>query len=370
MPTIAIPKEIQPLEKRVSLVPAHLAELLKQNCQVHLESGAGHAAGYADEEYIGAKIIPNVRGLFNEADIILKVSPPTLEECRLFKPGSILISLLYPTWNSQVVDALKEQDITTFALDLIPRISRAQSMDVLSSQATVAGYKATLIAANLSERFFPMLTTAAGTIRPSKVVIIGAGVAGLQAIATAKRLGAVIEVFDVRSSVKEQVESLGARLIDTGIQADLQSGYARELTDAEKQQQAAVLADHLKQANVVISTALLPGKPAPKIISQSMVDAMQARSVVVDLAAEFGGNCVLTRPGETYEYQGVTISGPLQLPSMLARDASQMFSRNLSQFVKLIVSAERGIYCDWSDIILKESAVHIAQKIQENADAV
>jgi NAD(P) transhydrogenase subunit alpha len=264
--------------------------------------------------------------------------------------------MLLPYQRLEHVARLRERNITSFAMELVPRISRAQSMDALSSQAAAAGYKAVIMAAERSGRFFPMLTTAAGTIRPSKVVVIGAGVAGLQAIATARRLGAMVEGYDVRAATKEQVESLGARFIDIDVAAEGTGGYARELTEEEKQQQQAILAEHIAAANVVISTAALPGRPSPVIITTAMVDSMKPGSVIIDLAAEGGGNCELTRAGEDILHNGISIVGPLNVPSMLAVHASEMYAKNLFNFLSPMIR-DGKLLPDWEDQVFAESVL-------------
>jgi len=270
---------------------------------------------------------------------------------------------MYGHINTDLVTALNKKNITGFAMELIPRISRAQSMDVLSSQAAASGYQATLIAASTLDKFFPMLTTAAGTIRPAQVLIIGAGVAGLQSIATAKRLGAVVKGYDVRSATKEQIESLGAKFVDTGVSADGEGGYARELTDEEKQQQQAALEKEIAQSDVVISTAAIPGRPAPKIISAAAVADMKPGAVIVDLAAETGGNCELTKAGETVVVNGVKIVGPVNLPSALGRNASEMFARNLFNFISPAIE-EGELNIDWEDEVFAKSALTHGGKIK------
>jgi len=258
-----------------------------------------------------------------------------------------------PHKNADMIKTLCDRKITSLAMELVPRITRAQSMDALSSQASLAGYMGVLMGAQLASVFFPMLTTAAGTIRPAKVLVIGAGVAGLQAIATAKRLGALVEAFDVRSATREQVESLGGKFIDTGVSAEGEGGYARELTDEEKQQQQEVLAKHIAQADVIISTAAIPGRPSPKIISEAMVKDMKVGAVIVDLASEGGGNCELTQPGETVEYQGrVTIHGPLNVPSELPVHASEMYAKNLFNLVSPFITEDGGLELDFEDEVI------------------
>jgi len=353
---IAIPKEITLSEQRVALVPLLTRELIQLGCTVLFEKGAGIGADYPDAQYEGVEFHDNPLSLYENADVILKVQPPIESEIASYKKNAILISFLFPARHLSQVMALRDAQITSFAIDYIPRISRAQSMDALSSQATVSGYKAVLIAADTLKRFFPMLTTAAGTIRPIRLLVIGAGVAGLQAIATARRLGAVVKAYDVRSAAKEQVESLGAKMIDLGIQADSAGGYARELTAEEKQQQQAVLAEAIANSEVVISTAAIPGKPAPKIITRQMVEGMAAGSVIVDVAAESGGNCELTQVDKTIVHEGVTIHGPANLPGLMARDASNIYAKNLLNFLRLLIK-DGAVTIDWEDPILAQSVV-------------
>ena len=353
---VAVPKETYPGERRVALVPEVSRKMAKLDIEVLLESGAGDAAHYPDAAFEPARIVSDAGSLYGEADIILTVQPPALEVIEQLREGSILIGMLLPYQRLQHVARLKERNITSFAMELVPRISRAQSMDTLSSQAAAAGYKAVIMAAERSGHFFPMLTTAAGTIRPSKVVVIGAGVAGLQAIATARRLGAIVEGYDVRAATKEQVESLGARFIDIDVAAEGSGGYARELTEEEKQQQQTILAEHIAAADVVISTAALPGRPSPKIITSAMVESMKPGSVIIDLAAEGGGNCELTKAGEDIEHNGVIIAGPLNVPSMLAVHASEMYSKNLLNFLTPMIK-DGTLVPDWEDEVLAESVL-------------
>jgi NAD(P) transhydrogenase subunit alpha len=282
------------------------------------------------------------------------------------KENSILISFLYPHLNPKTVKKLLDKKITSFAMELIPRISRAQDMDVLSSQATVSGYKAVLIAANSSRFFFPMLTTAAGSIRPAKVFIIGVGVAGLQAIATARRLGAQVSAYDVRPETKEQTESLGAKFVDTGIQAAGEGGYARELTLEEKNQQVLALKKHISTCDIIITTAGVPGKPAPKVLTKEMVETMKPGSVIVDLLAEMGGNCELTKPGEIVHHNDITILGPVNIPSSLSIHASEMYARNIINLLSLMVK-DKELNLDWNDEIISGSCVtHMGEIKNEN----
>jgi NAD(P) transhydrogenase subunit alpha len=283
------------------------------------------------------------------------------------RPGSVVIGYMQAHARPAEVKALRDRRICAFAMEFVPRISRAQSMDALSSQAAIAGYKAVLIAANTLDRFLPMLTTAAGTIRPAQVLIVGVGVAGLQAIATAKRLGAVVEAYDVRSATKEQVRSLGAKFIDTGVSAEGQGGYARELTEEEKAKQQAVLEARVAVADAVITTASVPGRRAPRIISQAAVERMKAGAVIVDLAAESGGNCELTRAGETVVHQGVKIVGPVNLPAQLAYHASEMYSRNLYNFLKPAIDKAGALAIDWQDEVFEKSCLTFDGTIKHEA---
>jgi NAD(P) transhydrogenase subunit alpha len=353
---VAVPKEIYPGERRVALVPEVSQKMAKLDIEVLVETGAGNAAHYPDAAFASARIVNDAASLYGEADIVLTVQPPTPELVEQLREGSILIGMLLPYQRLQHVTRLRERNITSFAMELVPRISRAQSMDALSSQAAAAGYKAVIMAAERSGRFFPMLTTAAGTIRPSKVVVIGAGVAGLQAIATARRLGAMVEGYDVRAATKEQVESLGARFIDIKVAAEGTGGYARELTEDEKQQQQATLAEHIAAANVVICTAALPGRPSPMIITTAMVDSMKPGAVIIDLAAEGGGNCELTRAGEEVLHNGISIVGPLNVPSMLAVHASEMYAKNLFNFLSPMIR-DGKVLPDWEDPVFAESVL-------------
>lgn len=372
---IAIPKEVTPNENRVAMVPQLIPALKKLGFQINIEQGAGALAHFPDNLYEDVTIVPDPQSLYRDADIILKVEAPTAEEISWMKPNAIVMGMLAPYRNADKIAAMRDKPLTSFALELIPRISRAQAMDALSSQATVAGYKAALIAANVTQRFFPMLTTAAGTIKPAQVLVIGAGVAGLQAIATARRLGAIVSAYDIRPQAREQVESLGAKMIQIEIDADASGGYARELTDAEKQKQKEALAQAVAKADAVICTALVPGKPAPKIITRDMIEGMAAGAMVIDMAAPQGGNCELTKPHETVDHNGVFITGPMNLASLLAHDASQMYAKNLVNFLTLMVK-DQQIQFDWEDEIIKGSAlthdgrvVHEATRTQIEGEA-
>lgn len=363
---VGVPKETSPGEKRVALVPSVATRLAKLGVEILLEKGAGEGTKIPDNAYQGVTLVDGNKTLYKDCDIILKVQSPSQEQIRLMREGAILLSFLQAAREANKVKLLRDRKITCFAMELVPRITRAQGMDALSSQASVAGYKAALIAANTLERFLPMLTTAAGTIRPAKVLVIGAGVAGLQAIATAKRLGAQVEAYDVRSATKEQVESLGARFVQADVRAEGEGGYARELTDAEKQAQQDMLAKHVAQADAVITTASVPGREAPKIISKAMVDGMKPGAVLVDLAAESGGNCELTKAGEQIQYGDVTIIGPTNVASQLSEHASEMYSRNLSNFLELIVE-DGELSLDWDDEVVARTALTHDGEIKHDA---
>ncbi|MGB9428551.1 MAG: NAD(P) transhydrogenase subunit alpha [Gammaproteobacteria bacterium] len=350
-----IPKEQAAGERRVALCPPVAVKLKLLGVELLLESGAGLAAGFPDSLFPDARLVSAADGAA-AADVVFKFLAPLPANIAHMQAGSVLIGLLNPHRNLDAVKALRDRKVTSFAMELVPRISRAQAMDALSSQAAAAGYKAALIAAEKLGRFFPMLTTAAGTMRPAKVLVIGAGVAGLQAIATARRLGAMVEGYDVRAAAREQVESLGAKFVDTGVSAEGVGGYARELTAEEKQKQQDALAKHIAQADAVITAAAVPGRAAPRIITRAMVDAMKPGSVIVDLAAESGGNCELTKPGEDVQHGHVLVSGPLNLPSLLAEHASDMYARNLLNFFTPLVKDEK-LTIDWNDEVYAKSVL-------------
>jgi len=358
MPVVfVVPKESAAGERRVALVPEVVARLTKAKHEVRVEAGAGAEARYPDAEYAaaGAQVLSDRSSLFSGAQVVLRLQAPSAAELKGIAEGTIVIALLNPSRNLEGVARLRDAKLTSFALELLPRITRAQSMDVLSSQATVAGYRATLIGAELAPKFFPMLTTAAGTIRPARVLVLGAGVAGLMAIATAKRLGAIVEAYDVRRAAGEQVRSLGAKFLELQINAEGTGGYARELTDAEKAQEAEMLAKAVGDADVIITTAAIPGRKAPILLKKEMVARMHDGAVVVDLAAETGGNCELTNVGKTVQVGGVTIAGPLNLPSQLPYHASQMYARNLESFAQLLLDTQGSLVTDYSDEILAAS---------------
>ena len=353
--TVGVLKETLQGETRVALTPEITAKLQKLGVSVIMERDAGSECGILDADYEGVEFAGS-GGVLAKADLLLTVQPPDDDISGKIRGSSVGAGLMYGHMNKGLVTALKKNNVTAFAMELIPRISRAQSMDVLSSQAAAAGYKAALIAATTLDKFLPMLTTAAGTIRPAQVLVIGAGVAGLQAIATAKRLGAIVKGYDVRSATKEQVESLGAKFVDTGVSAEGEGGYARELTDEEKQQQQAALNDEIAVSDIVISTAAIPGRPAPKIISAAAVAAMKPGAVIVDLAAETGGNCELTKAGETVVENKVKIVGPVNLPATLGRHASEMYARNLFNFISPAI-ADGELRIDWDDEVFASSVL-------------
>jgi NAD(P) transhydrogenase subunit alpha len=350
---LGIPKEITPGERRVAFVPETVARL-SDGVEVIVESGAGDAAGFPDAAYTdaGAKL-----GDPWSADVVAKVAAPTSAETSQLRKGQVLIAFLQPLTDAEGIERLNAASVNAFALESIPRISRAQSMDALSSQATVSGYKGALIAADRLPRFLPMLMTAAGTIPPAKVLVLGAGVAGLQAIATARRLGAVVSAFDVRPAVREQVESLGATFLDVGVSGEeTEGGYARELTPEQQAAQQVELQTRIPTFDAVITTAAIPGRPAPKLITADAVRAMRPGSVIVDLAAESGGNCELTEPGSEIVESGVTIVGTTNLPSTMPTHASQLLSRNVASLVALF-ARDGALVIDWDDEIVSGSCV-------------
>jgi NAD(P) transhydrogenase subunit alpha len=339
---IAVVKESAPGERRVALVPESVGRLSRLGVGVWVERGAGLGAHFPDEAYeaAGAALADDAVTLYEDAQVVLRVQRPTPEEAERIPAGAVLIGLLQPAASAELADRLAARGIRALALERVPRITRAQSMDVLSSQATVAGYKAALLGAAALPKFLPMLTTAAGSIAPAKAFVIGAGVAGLQAIATVRRLGAVVSGFDIRPAAAEQVQSLGARFVAPEAlseSAETAGGYAREQTRDEQQRTLDAIAAHIGDQDLVITTAQIPGRPAPRLITEAMVRSMRAGSVIVDLAAEMGGNCELSRPGETVEHHGVQILAPLNLPSTLPVHASQMFSRNVLTLLQHLI---------------------------------
>ena len=351
--TIGVLKESAIEETRVALTPEIAKKLILMNVTIIMEKGAGELSNHLDEEYEGVNFC-DAQTVLEKTNLLLTVQPITKEQSNLLNNASYVVGMIFGHLNKEVVNSLKEKNHTSFAMELMPRISRAQSMDVLSSQAAAAGYQSVLIAATTLDKFFPMLTTAAGTIRPAQILIIGAGVAGLHAIATALRLGAIVKGYDVRSATKEQIESLGAKFVDTGVSADGEGGYARELTKEEKASQQAALEKEIANSDVVISTAAIPGKPAPKIIRAEAVRAMKPGAVIIDLAAETGGNCELTQAGKTIIENKVKIVGPINLAASLGKHASEMYSRNLFNFIAPAIN-DGELKIDWEDDVFRLS---------------
>ena len=336
---IGVPAETRPDEHRVALVPDGVAKLKAAGCEVLVQRGAGTAAYLTDAafEAAGATLVGSAAEALG-ADLVLKVQRPTLEEATLLREGAALVSLLAPAASADLLEVLARRRVSAFAMELVPRTTKAQSMDALSSQATIAGYKAVLLGAGAMGRIIPMLTTAAGTLAPAKVFVVGAGVAGLQAVATARRLGGIVSAFDVRPVVREQVQSLGASFVElAAVEGEGQGGYAKELAEDQQRRVLAAVGGHAQSQDLVITTALIPGRPAPRLLSAEAVRAMHPGSVIVDLAAEAGGNCELTRPGETVTDGGVTILGPLNLAASVPLHASQMYGRNVLTFVTYLL---------------------------------
>jgi NAD(P) transhydrogenase subunit alpha len=364
---VAVVRENVAGERRVALTPEVAKKLKSRGAQIVLEAGVGASAYFADAAYADAELSADARSVLARADVLLKVQPPSLDEIAALKEGAVVIGHLQPHLAPERTKALRDRKITAFAMELLPRTTRAQAMDVLSSQAAVSGYKAVLIAAEAAPKFFPMLTTAAGTIRPSKVLIVGAGVAGLQAIATARRLGAQVEGFDVRPETKEQIESLGAKFLDLGVSAAGSGGYARELTQEERDKQQQALADHLKGIDVVVTTAAVPGRRAPRIISAAMVAGMKPGSVIVDIAAETGGNVEITEAGKTVvSANGVSVIGTTNLPASAPVHASEMYARNLYNFLELSLK-DGALTLDWTDELIAKTCITHAGEIKHEA---
>jgi NAD(P) transhydrogenase subunit alpha len=354
---IAVPAE-KPGERRVAMTPQVALRLIEERHTIVVEPGAGARAGFEDQAYAdsGADVSTD---LYEHAELVVVVGPPTVEQAGRFPEGSSLIGFLEPFSSTELVSLLTERNITSFSMESIPRTTLAQSMDALSSQATAAGYHAVLVAAQATPRFFPMLTTAAGTIPPVKMLVLGAGVAGLQAIATGRRLGASVSAYDIRPEVREQIESLGARFVSAPVDesAAAATGYAKEVSDETQRRQQRALAQAVEGSDVVVSTAQIPGLQAPLLISREVVERMRPGSVIVDVAAPTGGNCELTKPGETVDHQGVKIIGPIDLPSRVAHDASQMYARNVASFLGRIAGAEGELVLDFDDQIVSEACI-------------
>jgi NAD(P) transhydrogenase subunit alpha len=363
--TIGILKEIEG-ENRVAMLRKCVAVVVKMNVTVLVEAGAGQAAFASDEEYeqSGAKITTKAEVIAG-ADLLIKIQPPTPEEIALMKEGQVIMAVLNPYFNANLIKELAAKNITSFSMDVVPRTSRAQTMDILSSMATVAGYKAVLTAANTLPKFFPMFMTAAGTIKPADMLILGAGVAGLQAIAISRKLGAVVYVFDVRADVKEQVIGIGGKFIEVEGATDDKTagGYAVEQTDEFKARQAQAIHDQAVKSDVVICTAQIPGRRAPLLLKKETVESMKAGSVIIDLAASTGGNCELTKDNETVVYKGVKIIGNSQFPSDMPHDASRMYGKNMINFLKLIITKEGNLNLNWDDDIVKGTAVTHGKEI-------
>jgi NAD(P) transhydrogenase subunit alpha len=363
---VGVPKETAEGERRVALVPEVVKKLQTKEIEAVVEAGAGISAAVTDAAFADAGAST---GDPWGADVLAKVAPPSTEEIGRLRSGGVLIGFLAPLTAPETTRALASAGVTAFAMEAIPRITRAQSADALSSQATVAGYRAALIAAQALPRFFPMLTTAAGTVRPAKVLVLGAGVAGLQAIATARRLGAIVAGFDVRAAVAEQVESLGASFLDLGIgEAEGEGGYARELTDEERKAQQDALGERTAEFDAVITTALVPGRPAPRLITAETVRNMKPGSVIVDMAGEAGGNCELSEPGQTVVKEGVTIAAPLGLPSTMPDHASALYARNIQSLLELMVGEGGTLKLDFEDEIIKGACItHEGQIVHAGA---
>jgi NAD(P) transhydrogenase subunit alpha len=356
---VAVPRETAPAEKRVALIPAAVGKLAAAGVEVSVQAGAGDGALHSDDSYAeaGAKIVAEAEALLAGADVVCKVQAPSVSEASLFRPGSASVSLLQPAASLELIQVFRDRQIGAFSLDLLPRISRAQSMDALSSQATVSGYRAVLLAAERFPRFFPLFMTAAGTVPPAKVLVMGAGVAGLQAIATARRLGAVVRAYDVRTAARDEVKSLGAAFVELDLEtAEGTGGYAAEQSEDYLRRQRQQLAKEVVASDIVITTAAIPGRPAPRLITAEMMDGMAPGSVIVDLAAESGGNVELSRPGEDVVVNGITIYGARNVPSSMATAASFLYSRNITEFLGLF--AKEGEFSpDFGDEIVAGTCV-------------
>lgn len=360
---VAIPKESAELEKRVSITPEIAGKLIQKGLELRVESDAGLASNFLDAQYseAGATIEKDRKKLFSEADLVLAVQTPDENDLANMKQNSILVCFIWALQNADLVESLKTKGITALGMDAVPRISRAQNMDALSSMSSIAGYKASLLAANHLDKYFPMMMTAAGTIPPSKALILGAGVAGLQAIATCRKLGAVVEAYDVRPVVKEQVESLGAKFVEVPIEeenTETKGGYAKELSKDSQERQKQVIHEHVKKSDIVITTALIPGRPAPLLITKEMVADMKPGSVIVDLAAENGGNCELTVAGEVTIAHEVKIVGPLNLPSQLANHASMLYAKNMFALLNLLIKETEANFDFEDEILLNTTITH------------
>jgi proton-translocating NAD(P)+ transhydrogenase subunit alpha len=370
---VGVPKESAEGERRVGLIPDAVRDLTSGEQEVAVETGAGEGSGHPDPEYADAGASVGSADDAWSADVVVKVAPPTDDEIGRLRSGRVLIGHLAPLTSPETIRALADAGATSFAMEAIPRITRAQSMDALSSQANVAGYAATLLAAREAGRFFPMMTTAAGTVAPARVLVLGAGVAGLQAIATAKRLGAVVTGFDIRRAAWEQIASLGGRPLELDFipDAEAEGGYARPLTDDENEKVREAVAENAARQDVIITTALIPGRPAPLLITAEAVRGMSPGSVIVDLAGEAGGNCELSEPGRTVVENGVKVIAPLNLPSELATHASQLYSKNVENLLGLLVDDERNLTIDFDDEIVAGACItHEGAIVNERAREV
>ncbi|MCH2450255.1 MAG: Re/Si-specific NAD(P)(+) transhydrogenase subunit alpha [Gracilimonas sp.] len=360
---VGVLKETAEHERRVALTPEVSAQLVKQGIEVWAEAGAGLESNFPDHEYeeSGASIVSDRNQILTDSDILLTIQTPDEEEINKLKKGTVLICLLWALQNPELVKQLKDLEISALVMDFIPRISRAQNMDVLSSMSSIAGYKAALIAANELDKYLPMMMTAAGTIPPSKSLVLGAGVAGLQAIATLKRLGSVVEAFDIRPEVKEQVESLGAKFVEVKLgeeETQTEGGYAKELDQKKQDLQRQAIHEHAKKSDIVVTTALIPGRPAPVLITEAIVKDMSPGSVIVDIASENGGNCELTEHGKTVEKYGVKIVGPNNLPSKLSLHASKLYSKNMYALLDLLIEDGKPNFNFEDEILLKTTVTH------------
>ena len=363
---IAILKETQSHERRVALVPSVIPKLIKLGAKLHMQAGAGEAISLTDAAYKNVEIFEDRHELVKDADVVLGVNAPSLDVINAMKEGSILISFIYEHKDPAIVHRLLDRNITCFAMERVPRITRAQSMDALSSQSALAGYYAIQLGSTVLKRILPKITTAAGAIGPAHVLVMGLGVAGLEAVATAHRLGAIVEGYDVRPDTQEQVESLGATFVSTGVDATGSGGYARELTPEEKTKVTALLTQHIQKSDLVVTTAAIPGKASPKLISHVQVAGMKAGAVIVDLSAEGGGNCDDTEPGKTTRVGQVTIVAPLNVPSLLGEDASELYAKNQYHLLELFMK-DNIIVIDWKDEVLAKTCLTHAGKLTKDA---
>ena len=363
---IAVLKETKPHERRVALVPSVAAKLVKLGAKLQMQAGAGDGVKLADAAYKDVTFVADPKALVKDADVVLSVQPPSLDVTGAMKEGAILISFIYAEQEQALVQRLLDKKITCFAMERVPRISRAQAMDALSSQSALAGYYSVLLGATHLTRMVPRITTAAGAIGPAKVLVMGLGVAGLEALATAHRLGAMVEGYDVRPDTAQQALSLGAKFVETGVDATGEGGYARELTAEEKKKVADVLTKHIQQSDLIITTAAIPGKASPKLISKAQAAGMKSGSVIVDLSAEGGGNCEDTKPGETVETGPVTIVAPLNVPSLLGADASELYAKNQYNLLALMLK-DKVIKIDWEDEVLAKTVITHAGEIKNDA---